>query len=82
MTIVNFHLQGELEKKVKRFIRAGYATSKAEVIRSALSSLHEPQAYEDISDDPDLGNYLKGIRGGKIKPKFIRADSNIKKLLR
>ncbi len=82
MTVVNFRLQGELEKKVNRYIRAGYATSKAEVIRTALANLNDPHRYEDISDDPELGNYLRGVRSGKIKPKIVGTDSDIKKLLR
>jgi len=36
MTIVNVNLQGNLERCIKEHIRAGYAATKAEVIRSAL----------------------------------------------
>ena len=36
MTMVNFDLGGDLEAYVLARIRAGYATSKAEVIRTCL----------------------------------------------
>ena len=62
-------------------MRAGYATSKAEVIRTALAHLNEPQRYEDLTDDPELENYLKDVQKGKVKPKFVGTDSDIKKLL-
>ncbi len=82
MTTVNFRLQGELEKKVERYIKSGYATSKAEVIRAALTNLGEPERYEDISDDPELMQYLRDLRRGKIKSKIVGSDTDIQKLLR
>ncbi|MBM3229690.1 hypothetical protein FJZ26_04630 [Candidatus Parvarchaeota archaeon] len=36
MVVVNFKLEGELEKLVERYIKAGYAASKTEVLREAL----------------------------------------------
>ena len=45
MTMVNFDLNGSLEEYVLARIKAGYATSKAEVIRASL--LRAKQAEED-----------------------------------
>ena len=45
MTMVNFDLGGDLEAYVLARIRAGYATSKSEVIRTSL--LMAKQAEED-----------------------------------
>ena len=82
MVVVNFRLEGALEQKVGRFIRSGYATSKAEVIRLALSSLGEPVEYEDISDDPALESHLRAIKSGKVQPKFVGTDSDIQKYMK
>jgi|GEM_PF-1973683 len=81
MSIVNVRLTGELERFVENFIGAGYATSKTEVIRMGLIKLKE-QDYEDISDDPELEQYLLGIKSGKIKPKFLNPVKNAKDLLK
>ena len=71
MTIVNIHLTGELEKEVMDYMRRGYATSKAEVVRMGLISLlKNERKYEDVSDDPELEKYLKDLKSGKIKPKY------------
>jgi Arc/MetJ-type ribon-helix-helix transcriptional regulator len=80
MTTLNFRLTGELEKKVQRYIKAGYATSKVEVIRAALSRLEEPVQYEDISDDPELEQYLLGVKSGRIKEKFSGPNPDLRKL--
>ena len=81
MTIVNVRLTGELENFVENFIRSGYATSKTEVIRMGLIKLKE-QEFDDVSDDLELGQYLRGIRGGKVKPKFLKPVSNARDLLK
>jgi len=80
MVVVNFDLRGDLENKVKRYIKKGYASSKAEVMRIALSNLREP-GTEDISDDPELMEYLLAVKKGKIKPRFVGSNSDLKKLL-
>ena len=81
MTIVNVRLTGELENFVEKFIRSGYATSKTEVIRMGLIRLKE-QEFDDVSDDPELGQYLREIKEGRVKPKFLKPVSNARDLLK
>ena len=82
MTVVNFQLGGELEKKVQRYIKSGYATSKAEVIRVALTSLEVPVEFEDVSDDPELERYLLDVQSGKIKPEYLPRNYDLRKLMK
>ena len=82
MTMVNFDLGGALEKYVLKRIRMGYATSKAEVIRSALTRSMQQDEYEDVSDDPELEKWLMDVKSGKIKPKFLGPVSSAKDLLK
>ena len=70
MVVVNVHLKGNLEYFIERYIKAGYAASKAEVIRMALVQLMEKQDFEDISDDKELEIYLKNVALRKTKPKM------------
>lgn len=81
MAVVNVKLTGELEKFVESFIRAGYATSKTEVIRMGLIKLKE-QVYEDVSDDPELEQYLLDVKSGKIKPKYHGPYKDLKHLMK
>ena len=81
MTIVNLRLSGELEHFVERLIRAGYATSKAEVLRMGLIGLKEKQQFEDISDDPALEKYLKDVKAGKVRTKIVGKNADLKRLL-
>ncbi len=81
MVVVNVRLTGELERFVESFMKAGYAASKTEVIRMALLKLKE-QEFEDISDDPELEQYLLDVKSGKIKPKFLKPVSNARDLLK
>jgi len=81
MTIVNVRLTGELESFVEKFIKSGYATSKTEVIRMGLIRLKE-QEFDDVSDDFELKQYLKEIKEGKVKPKFLKPVSNANDLLK
>lgn len=46
MTVVNVHIEGELDKFVARRIHLGYATSKAEVIRQGLIRLKDEVTTE------------------------------------
>lgn len=79
MVVINLKLTGALERKLHRFIKHGYATSKAEVLRMGLRELPE---YEDISDDPELEQYLLDVKSGKIKPKIVGTGSDLRKLLK
>ena len=49
MTIVNVNLRGELEKFIESYIQAGYASTRAEVIRIGLNKLREEE--KNISDE-------------------------------
>ncbi|HIH30468.1 TPA: hypothetical protein HA243_03645 [Candidatus Micrarchaeota archaeon] len=82
MTMVNFDLGGALEKYVLKRIRMGYATSKAEVIRSALVRSMQQDDFEDISDDPELEKWLMDVKSGKIKPKFLGPVKDLKHLMK
>lgn len=81
MAVVNVKLTGELERFVETFIRSGYATSKTEVIRMGLIKLKERE-YEDVSDDPELEQYLRDVKSGKIKPKYLGPYKDLKHLLK
>jgi Arc/MetJ-type ribon-helix-helix transcriptional regulator len=81
-TAVNIVLGGKLEQFVNRYIREGYATSKTEVLRLGLIKLkQEEEKYEDISDDPELLDYLRKVQSGEIKPKIVGGYKDLKKLL-
>ncbi len=54
MVVVNVNLKGKLEQFVEQYIQEGYATSKAEVIRSVLIKYFEgdkKSTHKDINDD-------------------------------
>ena len=83
MAMINVRLEGELEKFVQDFIRAGYAASKTEVIRMGLLKLMgERRGYEDISDDPELEAYLMDVKKGKIKLVSAGKNLDFEKLLK
>lgn len=65
MTIVNFDLGGDLEEYVLARIRAGYATSKAEVIRASL--LMAKQEDEDKLAVKKMQQLDAEIASGKRK---------------
>lgn len=62
MPIVNFKLEGELLKFVQEYIKSGYASSKAEVIRIALSKLIEEQHLKASLKKPKMPENDKSIR--------------------
>ncbi|MFH0927719.1 MAG: hypothetical protein V1822_04020 [Candidatus Micrarchaeota archaeon] len=74
-------LTGDLEKLVSDYIKKGRATSKAEVVRIGLNKLFE-ENYDDISDDPELENYLKDVKSGKLKPKMSGPFKNTDELFK
>ena len=80
-TAVSIVLEGKLEQFVKNYIRSGYAASKTEVLRLGLIKLKQEEQYEDISDDPDLLDYLRRVQSGEIKPKIVGHYKDLKKLL-
>ncbi|MFA5382596.1 MAG: hypothetical protein WC356_05485 [Candidatus Micrarchaeia archaeon] len=54
MTIVNVNLRGQLERFVEQYIEEGYATSKAEIIRVALTQYFEEKKknrHKEINED-------------------------------
>ena len=81
MVVVNVKITGALEQVVEDYMSHGYATSKAEVIRMALRELGEKHRFEDISDDPELKQYLTDVKHGKIKLKYVGKNSDLDKLL-
>ena len=82
VTVMNYNLNGDLENFVNLLIIKGYATSRSEVIRMGLISLKEKNilGYEELSDDPELEQYLKDVKSGKIKTKFKGPIKNLKEL--
>ena len=62
MPIVNFKLEGELLKFVQDYIKLGYASSKAEVIRIAISKLKEEEHLKSALKHPRLPENDKSIR--------------------
>lgn len=83
MTVVNIHLSGELEQDVLTYIKRGYATSKAEVVRMGLIKLlkSEPK-FDDISDDPELEQYLLDVKSGKITPIYLKPIKSLDELIK
>ena len=81
MSIVNVHLSGDLEMFVEKYIKRGMASTKAEVIRQGLIRLKKEESFEDISDDPELAEYLRGIKSGK-KPKLLGPVKNLGQLIK
>jgi len=59
MPIVNFKLEGELLKFVERYISSGYSSSKAEVIRIALTKLRDEELLKHV---PGPLDHDKSIR--------------------
>lgn len=54
MVIVNVNLKGKLEQFVEQYIQEGYATSKAEIIRAALTQYFEEKkksTHKEIDKD-------------------------------
>lgn len=78
---VNLVLTGELEQLVRQRIKSGYATSKAEVVRMGLTKLKKDDQFEDISDDPELYDYLIKRKKGLIKPKIVGGYKELKEIL-
>ena len=76
---VNMVLSGDLERLVQDFIQKGYATSKAEVVRMGLLQLLQKRDFEDISDDPELFNYLLAVKEGRIRQKITGTLADLKK---
>ena len=42
----------------------------------------EKHEFEDVSDDLELSQYLREIKEGKVKPKFLKPVSNASDLLK
>ena len=38
--------------------------------------------YDDVSDDPELEKYLLDVKAGRIKPKIVGTNLDLRKLLR
>ncbi len=62
MAIINVHLDGELEKFVYAFVKAGYAGSKAEVIRAALREYEQRNKIKIVNKEP-----IKILRDENLK---------------
>ncbi|MFA5108207.1 MAG: hypothetical protein WC492_01590 [Candidatus Micrarchaeia archaeon] len=62
MPIVNFKLEGEMLSFVEEYIKAGYATSKAEVIRLALLKMLEEDHQKLALKQPKPPEHDKSIR--------------------
>lgn len=80
-TAVSIILDGQLEKFVNHYIKDGYATSKTEVLRMGLIKLKKEEEFEDISDDPELYDYLLKRKKGLIKPKIVGGYKELKEIL-
>lgn len=72
MTIVNVHLDGELERFVNEFVRSGYAGSKAEVIRAAL---REYEQKNQIKIESALAYLKKEMTAG-----LLTTEPHLKKI--
>lgn len=62
MPIVNFKLDGEMLNFVDGYIKSGFATSKAEVIRIALAKLMEEEFVKTSLKHPKMPEHDKSIR--------------------
>ncbi|MFH1306323.1 MAG: ribbon-helix-helix domain-containing protein [Candidatus Micrarchaeota archaeon] len=62
MPIVNFKLDGELLVFVNEYINQGYATSKAEVIRIALTKLREEEHINTLAKPVKAPEHDKSFR--------------------
>jgi len=62
MAIINVHLDGELEKFVREFVKAGYAGSKAEVIRAALREYEQKNKIKNVDKEQ-----IKILRNENLK---------------
>ncbi len=80
-TAVSIILDGKLERFVNHYIKDGYAASKTEVLRLGLIKLKQSEQYEDISDDPELLDYLRKVKSGEIKPTFGGKPKDLSRII-